>query len=113
MVHHDARYFDALVLVQESVERPSQGLHRLAVPLRQQRPPGVLHDHADPGNPGEDEHEVRHQAHRHDGPHVGTAQPLPQQEGILRADRHDQRQAGQQAVKRSVKHGPDTRLESP
>ena len=69
----------------------------------------MLHDHADPGYPGDDKREVRQSAYRHDPPDIGAAQPLAQDVGVLRPDGDDEGQAGEQAVKRSVVHDFDPR----
>ncbi len=72
----------------------------------------MLHDHADPGYPGDDEREVGQRAYRHDRPDIRTTESLAQDEGVLRPDRHYQGQAGEQAVKRSIHHGTDARRRS-
>ena len=55
---------------------------------------GPLDDRADSGDPGEDQGEVGQRTHADDEQHVVPAQALAQDERVLGADRHDQRQAG-------------------
>ena len=38
-----------------------------------------------------------------------TPQPLTQHEGVLRPDRHDERESGQQSTESVIKHGWDAR----
>jgi hypothetical protein len=44
-----------------------------------------------------DEQDVGYGAHRHHGEHMLTADALAQHKGVLRADRDDQRQRGEEA----------------
>jgi hypothetical protein len=59
---------------------------------------------ADARDPGDDEHQVRDRADGDHHAHVLPGQALPEHEGVLRADRDDQRQAGQEAGGGGVEH---------
>ncbi|MNT16036.1 hypothetical protein D3C72_1511210 [compost metagenome] len=65
--------------------------------LQQQRP--LQHQRSHAANAGQDQRDVRAHAGHHHHAHVATLQPLPQHEGVLRADGDDQastrKQAGQ------------------
>ena len=69
----------------------------------------MLHDRADPGHPGQGEGDVGQDAHGHDRADPRPAEPLPQHEGVLGADRDDERQAGEQTGDGGVEHDPDAR----
>ena len=55
---------------------------------------GTLHDHPDAGDPGGDEHDVGHRADDHDDADVLATQTLPEHVRVLRPDRDDQGEAG-------------------
>lgn len=52
---------------------------------------------AEPRDTGGDQHDVGHRAQRHHRQHVLTLDSLPQHECVLRANRGDQREVGQEA----------------
>lgn len=56
----------------------------------------VPHDGAHAAHPGQDEQRVGDGADRDDHADVAACEPLTQDEGVLRADGDDERQAGEE-----------------
>ncbi|MDQ1105762.1 hypothetical protein QE405_003046 [Nocardioides zeae] len=72
------------------------------------------HQRADPGDAGDDQHRVGRRAHRHDRADVSSQQALAQHEGVLRADRDDEAERGEETCRggdggRGRVHGADAR----
>ena len=61
---------------------------------------GALHQRAEPGHAGRDQQRVGERADQADGEDEFALQPLPQHEGVLRADGDDEAAAEQEAVER-------------
>ena len=76
---------------------------------RRQRPRRPLDDGADAADAGRDQDHVGQRADRDHHADVGARQPLPQHERVLRADRDDEGQAGQQAGDEGGGHDRDAR----
>jgi hypothetical protein len=78
---------------QDRVRKQEAGARQ---PDRGQQPAGMSKDRAGPKDAGGDEHHVRKRTNSHDQPDVAAQEPLPQDEGVLRPDRDDQREAESQ-----------------
>jgi hypothetical protein len=61
-------------------------------PDSRQQPRQSRRDRAGAEHSGGDQHDVGKRAHRDDKPHMLTAQSLPQHEGVLGTDDHDERE---------------------
>ena len=101
------RWRQAAVVAQrraEAARRVGQEEQRAAVAQHRFQPGQGVRRQAEAGDTRGDQHGIRYRAHQADGKDVFLAQALPQDEGILRADRQDQAEAEEKTGEKGAGH---------